>query len=109
AAARVEGAEGPVVNRGADEQQSARRQQWPTVVLAAGVGQAARRELREFAEGNAPQVSAGGEFDGIQCAPGHADGGIPFRLQPAAVTGEAVRLVRRRVVRFAGGQVFAVV
>ena len=59
----------PVEIRGADEQEAAGGDDRSAVVVAAGVRQPFRGQLREFAEGNLPADRPGVEIDGAERAP----------------------------------------
>src|SRR5688572_16354358 len=95
------------MNAGADEQQSTRGDQRPTVVFAARVPGAARRQFGELAERNTPAVLARGEVNGVQRSPGRGDGGVALGVEPASISREPERLVDRRGVGFTRGDVLA--
>src|SRR3974390_2796568 len=86
----IEGAELLVVVGGADEKKAAGGDDWPAIVLGAGVFHALSWEFGVFTERNLPDVFAGVQIDGVERAPRGLDGGVTIGIEKAFVAREVV-------------------
>src|SRR5207247_478852 len=80
----------PVEARRADEQHAARGDDRTTVVVAAGVGQPFRGQLRILAERDLPADRAGVEIDRVERPPGRRDGRVAVGIEKDALAVAAV-------------------
>src|SRR5258708_24239663 len=90
------GVEFLVVIGGADKKKSATGREGAAIIFGSGVMQASRSEFGILTKRNFPEIFAGIEVDGVQCAPWSSHRGITIGIEKAVVAGEVIFHGRRR-------------